>query len=61
LAAPSIPAQFTFRNINRLARNRDRWFESISLQQRVCELSVPERPGASMIDAGYRHGVRAGK
>jgi hypothetical protein len=38
LAAPSIP-QFTFRNINRLPRDRDRWFESISLQQRVgCEL-----------------------
>jgi class 3 adenylate cyclase len=35
LAAPSIPAQFTFRNINRLARDRDRWFESISLQRRV--------------------------
>jgi hypothetical protein len=35
LAAPSIPAQFTFRNINRLARNRDRWFESISLQRGV--------------------------
>jgi hypothetical protein len=38
LAAPSIP-QFTFRNINRLPRDRDRWFESTSLQQRVgCEL-----------------------
>src|ERR1700732_5278471 len=38
LAAPSIP-QFTFRNINRLPRDRDRWFESISLRQRVgCEL-----------------------
>jgi hypothetical protein len=35
LAAPSIPAQFTFRNINRLASDRDRWFESISLQQPV--------------------------
>ena len=32
---PSIPAQFTFRNINRLPRDRDRWFESISLLQRV--------------------------
>jgi hypothetical protein len=38
LAAPSIPAQFTFRNINRLARDSDQWFESISLQRRVsCE------------------------
>jgi hypothetical protein len=38
LAAPSIPAQFTFRNINRLARDRDRWFESISLHRRIsCE------------------------
>src|SRR5690348_14011679 len=35
LAAPSIPPQFTFRNINRLPRDRDRWFESISLQRRV--------------------------
>ena len=35
---PSIPAQFTFRNINRLPRARDRWFESISLQRGVrCE------------------------
>src|SRR6202040_2668576 len=35
---PSIPAQFTIRNINRLPRDRDRWFESISLQRRVsCE------------------------
>jgi hypothetical protein len=35
---PSIPAQFTFRNINRLARDRDLWFESISLQRGVrCE------------------------
>src|ERR1700720_4176548 len=34
---PSIPAQFTFRNINRLPRDRDRWFESISLQQRVIQ------------------------
>ena len=33
---PSIPAQFTFRNINRLPRDGDRWFESISLQRRVC-------------------------
>src|SRR5580700_4964681 len=31
---PSIPAKFTFRNINRLPRDRDRWFESISLQER---------------------------
>ena len=38
LAAPSIPAQFTFRKINRLARDSDQWFESISLQRRVsCE------------------------
>src|SRR5690348_11086051 len=38
LAAPSIFAQFPFRNINRLARDRDRRFESISLQERVhCE------------------------
>src|ERR1700730_3864170 len=38
LAAPSIP-QFTFRNINRLPRDRNRCFESTSLQQRVgCEL-----------------------
>ena len=28
----SIP-QFTFRNINRLPRDRDRWFESTSLQR----------------------------
>src|SRR3984957_16053922 len=42
---PHLPAQFTFRNINRFPRDRDRWFESISLQQRVCELSVPERRG----------------
>jgi hypothetical protein len=34
LAAPSIP-QFTFRNINRLPRDRGRWFESISLHRRV--------------------------
>ena len=35
---PSIPAQFTFRNINRLACDRDRWFEFISLQRGVsCE------------------------
>jgi len=35
---PSIPPQFTFRNINRLPRDRYRWFESISLQRRVtCE------------------------
>jgi hypothetical protein len=27
----------------RLSQERDRWFESGSLQQRVCELSVPER------------------
>src|ERR1700720_2675334 len=33
---PSIRAQFTFRNINRLPRDRDRWFEAISLQQGVC-------------------------
>jgi hypothetical protein len=32
-AAASIPAQFTFRNISRLARDRDRQFESISLQR----------------------------
>jgi len=44
LAAPSIHAQFTFRNINRLARDRDRGFESISLQERVCKLSVPRAP-----------------
>ena len=38
LAAPSIPAQFTSLNINRLARDRDRWFESISLHRRIsCE------------------------
>ena len=38
---PSIPAQFTFRNINRLPRDRDRWFESISLQRRVhCAASL---------------------
>ena len=34
----AIPAQFTFRNINRLPRDRDQWFESISLQRGVhCE------------------------
>jgi hypothetical protein len=36
---PSIRAQFTFRNINRLPCDRDRWFESISLQRGVgCKL-----------------------
>ena len=40
LAAPSIP-QFTFRNINRLPRDRDRWFESISLQRGVSNEPVP--------------------
>ena len=35
---PSIPP-IHLRNINRLPRDRDRWFESISLQRRVsCEL-----------------------
>jgi hypothetical protein len=33
LAARRSPRKFTSRNINRLARDRDRWFESISLQQ----------------------------
>ena len=36
---PSIPAQFTFRNINRLPRDRDRWFKSISLQRTAAILS----------------------
>ena len=34
-AAPLPSPQFAFRNENRLLRDRDRWFESISLQQRV--------------------------
>ena len=38
-AAPVRSPQFAFRNKNRLFRARDRWFESISLQQGVtCEL-----------------------
>ena len=61
LAAPSIHAQFTFRNINRLARDRDRWFESISLQRRVRKLSVP-RNRRRQIDRNrrYRAGTRGG-
>src|SRR3984893_9891518 len=52
---PSIPAQFTFRNINRLPRDRDRWFESISLQRGVtCEpefsLALAKRGGWSGVD-----------
>src|SRR5580693_765671 len=39
LAAPVRSPQFAFRNKKRLFRARDRWFESISLQQGVrCEL-----------------------
>src|SRR6202047_5318090 len=54
LAAPSIP-QFTFRNINRLPRDRDRWFESISLRRGVtCEpefsLALAKRGGWSGVD-----------
>ena len=37
LATPFGPRNFAFRNKNRLFRARDRWFESISLQQRVQE------------------------
>src|SRR5215475_11396642 len=29
--------------LHELAMTRNRWFESISLQRRVCKLSVPER------------------
>jgi hypothetical protein len=37
-AAPLPSSQFAFRNENRLLRDRDRWFESITLQRRVgCE------------------------
>jgi len=32
---PSIPAQIHLPQYNRLSRDRDRWFESISLQQTV--------------------------
>ena len=47
---PSIPAQFTFRNINRLPRDRDRWFESISLQRRVrCEPDFLDYVGADAL------------
>jgi len=38
---PRRSPQFTFCNINRLPRDRDRWFESISLHRRVCKLPVP--------------------
>ena len=43
---PSIPAQFTFRNINRLPRDRNRWFKSISLQRRVANEPDPRRAQA---------------
>jgi len=44
---PVDPPRFTFRNINRLSRDRDRWFESISLQRRVSnEPRVPDAPRA---------------
>ena len=39
-AAPLPSPQFAFRNEDRLLRDRDRWFESISLQHGVwCELA----------------------
>src|SRR6516225_10042853 len=38
LATPVRSPQFAFHNKNRLFRARNRWFESISLQRRVCEL-----------------------
>jgi len=46
----------TFRNINRRPRDRDRWFESISLQRRVCELSVPllSRPEGDVRGIGFQ-------
>ena len=45
---PSIPARFTFRNINRLPRDRDRWFESISFQRRVrANLIAPRQAGGA--------------
>src|SRR5215831_585207 len=38
---------------------RYQWFESISLQQRVCKLSVPERlkPRSPKSGAGYRRSI----
>jgi hypothetical protein len=59
LAAPSIHAQFTFRNINRLARDRDRWFESISLQRRVVQTfgSSYRRAKADRLDTECSSGV----
>src|SRR5260370_2022982 len=51
LAAPVRSPQFAFGNKNRLFRARDRWFESISLQRRVSEPSVP--PNKFL--RGFRH------
>ena len=43
-----VDPQFTFRNINQLPRDRDRWFESISLQRRVsCEPFPAATTGSS--------------
>jgi hypothetical protein len=53
---PSIPAQFSFRNINRLPRDRDRWFESISLQRRVrCEPRPRRSRQHELADPFTRH------
>ena len=57
---PSIPAQFTFRNINRLACDRDRWFEFISLQPSSGEFSCEPDSRRNLARAGspfHRQGL----
>jgi len=34
---------------------RDRWFESVSLQRRVCKPSVPQRRSLSLLETGDEH------
>ena len=42
MAQPFVPPSPIANAQNSLSQERDRWFESGSLQQRVCEPSVPQ-------------------